>query len=316
MDRKILVIGTGALGTVFGGLLQKSGCNVSYMGKGDHFEVIKKNGIKINGIWGEHFISPIKAFNSPDQIEDIYDIVLLCVKSKDTKETADIAGKFLKNDGICVSLQNGLNNVEQISLAVGPERTVGGRVIFGVVINTPGIATVSVYADQVLLGAPFGKVSEHNLIGLQLSLIEAGIPTDLTDNILGFIWSKVLYNSALNPLSAILNVTYGELGENTYTVRIMKDIIREIYSIAGAKNIEMLIPDSEDYIQFFFDKLLPPTKNHHSSMLQDIRAGRITEIDSLNNAIVSFGKELTIPTHVNETIVGIIKVIEQKNNCV
>ena len=313
MERKYLVIGAGALGSVFGGFLQKTGKDVTYIGKGEHFDVILKKGIKIEGIWGNHKIDKIKGYYDTEvfKIDQKFDIILLCVKSQDTKTAAELAKPLLKDDGICVSVQNGLDNVEKISDVLGGARTVGARVIFGVEINTPGCAKVSVYADKVLLGEPFLEVNKYHLIGLANSLNEAGIPSDITDNISGYIWAKALYNCALNPLSAVLNVTYGELADNGHTRKIMEKIIREVYAVAKAKGVKLLLEEADDYISLFFNKLIPPTKGHHSSMYQDLRAGKKTEIDAMNNAIVKYAEFYNLKAPVNFTITNLIKFKEE-----
>ncbi len=314
MENKYLVIGTGALGSVFGGLLQNTGLPVTYIGKGDHFDAVKRNGIVIDGIWGDYKINAPEAYYDSEiqSIQEKYDTALICVKSQHTLEAAAIAQKLLKPDGICISIQNGLGNVENIAEVVGEERTVGGRVIFGVEINKPGIATVSVYADKVLLGEPYQPVNRELLEKTKQDLNHAGIPTDITDNILGYLWAKSLYNCALNPLSAILNVSYGELANDENTVQMMKEIIREIYLVAKAKKIVMLKADAEEYIENFFSTLIPPTRGHHSSMYQDLRAGRRTEIDAMNKMIVKYAEELQIPVPVNYFVSQLIRFKENQ----
>ncbi len=311
MADKYLVIGTGALGSVFGGLLQKSGKSVTFIGKGEHFDTVIKNGITINGIWGESKIHDINAYYPEDRskLKDEVDVILLCVKSNITQNALSPFAHLLKPGGVCVSIQNGLGNVEKISQIVGKQRTIGGRVIFGVEINTPGTATVTVYADKVLLGMPFQE--NANIVQSVVSdLNQVGIPTDLTQNIMGYIWGKTLYNCALNPLGAILGVTYGELADNQHTAGIMNNIIKEIYAVANTKSIEMNLASHDLYIEFFYKKLVPPTRKHHSSMYQDIKAGRKTEIDALNGKIAHYGKDLGINVYYNQIITEILKFKE------
>ena len=236
-----------------------------------------------------------------------------CVKSIDSETTAADAASLLKPDGIMVSIQNGLNNVETIAKVAGNQRTVGGRIIFGVEIPQPGIAKVTVYADKVLLGEPFGSVNKDLLQKLSADLNNAGIPTEIVSNIMAFIWGKVLYNSALNPLGAILGVAYGKLGENEETKFIMEKIIQEIFEILKVKQVKTPYRDYKDYFDVLIQKQLPPTREHHSSMFQDILHGRKTEINALNGAIVQYGKELGIPTPYNELITNLI-LFKEKNH--
>ena len=107
----------------------------------------------------------------------------------------------------------------------------------------------------------------------------------MVDDILPFIWAKVLYNCALNPLAALLRVPYGELGKNQETRAIMKEIVTEIYQIAAWRSIALPQKSAEEYFDHLIDQLIPATASHHASMLQDLQKGRRTEIDALNGAI-------------------------------
>ena len=129
-DVKYLIFGTGALGSVFGGFLQEAGFNVHFYGLGCHYETILEQGITITGIWGDHYINPIAGYRSLDEIDELFDIILFSVKSTDTESAIQQAFPLLKPDGIIVSIQNGLNNVETIANYAGVDRTIGARCHF------------------------------------------------------------------------------------------------------------------------------------------------------------------------------------------
>ncbi len=313
---RYLVFGAGAIGSVLGGFLQEIGCDVTFAGRGTHFMAMQEEGLKITGIWGDHFIpaDQIKGFSYDDSKSEEYSVILLCVKSTATKDAAHEASAFLDKDGIMVSMQNGLNNWETIAGYIRKRRTIGGRVIFGSEIPTPGTARVTVNADDVLLGEPFVAVNRQLLAALNDDLQRAGIPvrTVSSKEIHAALWMKVLYNSALNPLSAILEVPYGRLGEQTETRQIMKNVMKEIFSVIHQKGIKVPFGGYEDYYKFFMEKLLPPTVDHRSSMLQDITKGRQTEIDALNGAISEYGKELGIETPYNDMLTALIRFKEKR----
>lgn len=308
---KYIIFGTGALGSVFGGLLQNSGCDVTYIGRGVHFKAVMDLGLKITGIWGEHYIPPsgIKGFMDSNRVREKFSVVLLCVKSTQTDEAASHAEPLLEDDGIMVSVQNGLNNWEKIANYVGEKRTVGARVIFGAEIPEPGVSRVTVIADRVLLGEPFGPVNRPLLESVNDDLNRAGIPTGLVspEDIRSALWVKVLYNSALNPLSAILEVPYGKLGQSRETQEIMRNVQEEIFRVMDKKGVRVPFKDSDDYYRFFMEKQLPPTADHHSSMLQDISRGKQTEIDALNGAISQYARELGIETPYNDFLTALIR---------
>ena len=315
-----LIYGTGALGSVLGGFLQKIGRSVAYVGRGEHFLAIQKKGMRITGIWGDHFISAeeIVALSGSRPLSQprAFPIILLCVKSKDTEEASCLAAPLLEKDGIMVSIQNGLDNWETIAHSVGEDRTVGARVIFGAEIPVPGVARVTVNADDVLLGEPFGTVNRFLLQSLQRDLTSSGIPARLVskDDIWAAIWGKVIYNCALNPLGAILEVPYGKLGENEETREIIKGVIREIFDVMHAKGVRSHCKDADEYYRFLMERQLPPTVGHRASMLQDITIGRRTEIDALNGAISRYAQELSIDTPYNDLLTSLIKFKEKPEN--
>jgi 2-dehydropantoate 2-reductase len=308
---KYLVFGTGALGSVFGGLLQENGCDLTYVGRGEHFKAVQERGLKITGIWGDHQIPPsqIKGFLDSTKILEKFSVILLCVKSMHTDTAASQAAQLLEENGIMVSIQNGLDNWEKIANHVGEDRTVGARVIFGAEIPKPGITKVTVIADKVLLGEPFMPVNRSLLEAMSKDLNRAGIPTGLvsSEDIRSALWVKVLYNSALNPLSAILEATYGELGQRQETREVMRKVLKEIFQVMEKKGVRVPFKDSDDYYHFFMEKQLPPTTGHHSSMLQDISRGKLTEIDALSGAISQYAKELGLETPYNDFLTALIR---------
>ena len=208
---------------------------MTYAGRGEHFRAFSEKGLRITGIWGDHFVPAEEvrcSFQSMSRKKQ-FSTVLFCVKSKDTEAAAREAAPLLKEGGIMVSIQNGLNNWEAIARQVGEDRTVGARVIFGAEISDPGHARVTVNADDVLLGEPFLPVNRRLLETLQEDLCLSGIPARIVskDEIWAAIWGKVLYNCSLNPLGALLEVPYGKLGENAETRDIIKVISEEIFLV-------------------------------------------------------------------------------------
>jgi 2-dehydropantoate 2-reductase len=151
---------------------------------------------------------------------------------------------------------------------------------------------------------------------LQMDLNLSGIPTRIVskNEIWSAIWGKVLYNSSLNPLGAILEVPYGKLAENKETLNIIKVVLEEIFLVCRAKGVKLSYKDADEYYRYLLEKQLPPTRGHRASMLQDILAGRKTEIDALNGAISEYAKELGIRTPYNDLLTALIKFKEKQEN--
>lgn len=311
-----LVFGTGAIGSVLGGFLHKIGRDVTLAGRGAHFRAVQQEGLGIRGIWGEHLVpkEEIRTLPDPKSEAGRFSTILLAVKSKDTLDAAREAAPLLSEDGIMVSIQNGLGNWETIARFVGEGRTVGARVIFGAEIPRSGLAKVTVNADDVLLGEPFCPVNRQLLQSLEEDLRLSGIPARVVtrEEIWSALWGKVLYNCSLNPLGAILEVPYGRLGENEETRMIIRGVIEEIFQVCRALDVTLPHKDAEEYYHFLLEKQLPPTSDHRASMLQDILAGRRTEIEALNGAISRLGRESGISTPCNDLLSHLIRFKEKR----
>lgn len=309
---RYLVMGAGALGSIFGGLLAKSGRDVTFVGLDEHLKAIQADGLTITGLWGEHHLDNLQAHYGTRGLSGVFDVVLLCVKSYITDRACKECLDYMHAKSLVVSIQNGLGNWDTIAASVGWERTVGGRIIFGAEVVRPGTAKVTVYADKVLLGSPSGDIEASHIQTIVDDLNAAGIPTALSTTITSQLWGKVLYNCALNALGAILDVPYGELTHSPETLNLMRSIIQEIFSVAEAKGVAMPYEGYADYYRFLLEKQIPPTAMHRSSMHQDISMERLTEIDALNGAISRYGKELGVATPVNDVLTSLIKGLEQR----
>jgi len=190
---------------------------------------------------------------------------------------------------------------------LGKDNTIGGRVIFGAELVEPARVKVTVYADKVMLGSlkdgvPFEKVKE-----IAELFDNSGIPTSSTEEIEKSIWGKVLYNCALNALSCLLEVNYGKLLENPQAKTIMEDTVRELFKVLQVKKVVVDWNEADEYIEELFEHLIPATYDHFSSMLQDIRTGKKTEIDALNGKIVAMAEEMKLDLPVNRVITSLVK---------
>jgi 2-dehydropantoate 2-reductase len=307
---KVLIFGAGAMGSVFGGFLSDKN-HVSLIGRAGHTDAVNEKGLRVTGIWGEHSFAGIKAYKSALELasDASFDLIMIATKSYDTLAAVKEIWPLVKKDTAVMSMQNGVGNEETIAEWFGEESTMGGMAIFGARLLGPGHAEVTVFASECLVGDLGGSIKRADRIAKAFS--EAGIPTKASDDIIRDKWMKAFYNIALNPLSAILGVPYGELGKRESTRNIMQTLLKEAFKVANALEIPLQY-SWDEYYRFLLEKQLPPTSAHRSSMLQDIERGRKTEIDYLNGAVVSLGKKLGIKTPVNETITGIIKSLESR----
>lgn len=304
---KIGIMGAGAIGSVIGGMLARQGHKVTLVGRRPHIDEIRKNGLHISGIWGDYKIRNLNAVK--DTPHEVQDIVILTVKSFDTPTAATGAMSMVGTDTVVVSIQNGLGNIETLTEIFGNEKIIGGMAIFGAVLNEPGNVIVTVIASETLVGELNGTLTSrvNDIVNM---LASAGIPTKPSDNIMRDIWYKALYNIALNPLSAIFQVSYGQIADNTDTRWLAEQMIIEAVQVAKASGQYLGINSADEYLEILWNQKLPPTREHKSSMLQDILRGKKTEIDYINGAIIRLGAEYGIETPYNSAIVRMVKAKE------
>jgi 2-dehydropantoate 2-reductase len=306
----ILVAGAGALGSVFGGFLRRAGWPVTLLGRPPHLAAIAERGLRIVGLWGEHTVSGFTLAADVHSLAGPFRAVLLTVKSYDTASVASLIGPCLASDGVVISLQNGLGNVEEAARAVGLGRVVGGRVIFGAVLVEPGRVQVTVCAEPVMLGSPEPRrypALDAAAERWVRAFAEAGIPCEYSCEITAHLWSKVLYNAALNPLGALLGLPYGALAANPDVRALMDGIIDEAYAVALARRVKLPWSSAVAYREEFYGRLVPTTAAHRSSMLQDVERHRPTEIDAINGRVCEYGRAGGVPTPINEAVMRLVR---------
>lgn len=308
---KVLVIGLGALGTVYSCLLSVAGHEVTGLSRPASIGKIRMNGVKVKGIWGEY---TTKLFNVVSEVSELhhqtFDMIIVTVKSFITEEIAQQIEPLVGDNTYVFLLQNGYGNYEAAAKTIPENKLVLGRVIFGAETLAPGESKVTVIADDVIIGTPKNLINSKLLEEFAGIFSQALIPTKASSEIMTYIWGKIIYNSALNSLGAIFEVSYGELAEEPFTRELMNKIIGEIFNLLQARNVPMFWPDAQIYLTNFYKYLIPPTSAHHSSMLQDIRSGRRTEIEALNGAVVKLAHQSGVSVPVNEVIVSMVKAKE------
>lgn len=308
----ILVVGLGALGTVYSCLLKAKGHRVTALARQNTADIIRERGVAVTGIWGDYSVHLDEVVADTEVLRDRnFDLILLTVKSFDTAKTADQIKSLVSPGTYVILLQNGYGNFEAAAAYIPEGNLILGRVIFGSETVDVGIAKVTVIADDVIIGSPENIIEVTILEQFARGFNEAGIPTRVSDAVLKYVWGKIIYNSALNPLGAVFGVNYGKLVENEYTKSMIDYIISEIFDLLKVSGQETLWPDAEAYKRDFYTKLIPTTAAHHASILQDIQRGRKTEIDALNGAVVKLGETYGLEMPVNKLITQMIKAKER-----
>jgi 2-dehydropantoate 2-reductase len=201
---------------------------------------------------------------------------------------------------------NGWGGAERFAQGLPQDRIFNASVTTGFQRHGWTRVEITVHGDDIHVGSLFGA-SARELAPLCDAISKGGIPCSVSTAMEADLWAKLLYNCALNPLAALLGVPYGALGENPESRAILEAVVREIFALLDATGRTTRWVSADSYLDFFFGQLLPPTRGHESSMLQDLRAGRPTEIDALNGAIAVLGRAAGVATPVNDALATLVK---------
>lgn len=301
---RILIVGAGAIGGLFGFFLVKSGQQVLMLERSQETaERINRKGLMVRGMSGRDRVK-VRVNPSPSEAGDI-DLVLLCVKSYDTTHALSKIKVYLKRSTLVLTIQNGLGNLEKVAKIVGIEHTLGGITAQGATELGPG-KILHAGSGETIIGA-LAKKQMKNVEEIANVFNKAGIKTSITNDLQGTIWSKLIINAGINPLTSLLRVKNGELLKYKELREIMRDTIKEAVLIAKAKGIRLKWKNP--VVQA--EKVCQATAENYSSMLQDIINHKRTEIDYINGAIVREGKKNGIQTPFNSVLTKLIKYYEK-----
>ena len=310
---KILLIGAGAVGIGLAASVASQGAEVSIYARSKTAKKIRENGIKRTGLFTHYEIKDIPVYENYEEIpENHFDYIFIASKTTANGEIAENLNNhssIVKETAKIIIFQNGFGNDEAYIKYFPKGQVYCARVITGFTRPERHISEVTVYTEPILLGS----LQNEDTTDLQeiADLITAsGIECKVTDEIDKYLWAKMLYNCTLSPLGAILDVTYGQLTENPYTVEIMNNVLDEVFEVIKASPYETLWDSAEEYRDLFYSKLVPDTYNHYSSTHHDLQNNIRTEIDSLNGKVIRLGEVNNVDVKTNRFIYNLIKAIE------
>lgn len=291
----ILIVGTGAMALLFAGRLAAAGVKVSMLGTW-------KEGINAIRKYGVRIINAAEENSYPvDVTADIREIkkplfALVLVKSWQTKRAAGQLKEVMHPDSVALTLQNGLGNLAVLNDLLGEKRTAQGVTTYGATLLEPGLVRQG-GEGVITLGI------HPRLSPLKVCLREAGFSIHETTDLSSLVWSKLIINAAINPLTALLGVMNGELLESRAAKKIMSSAAEEVASVASTKGIKLIFKDPT----LAAEEVASATSGNISSMLQDIKRESPTEIDAICGEIVREGKRLNIPTPVNNLLFQLVR---------
>lgn len=314
---EVVIVGAGAVGLALGSCLHRSAVACHFvLREGAPAHPMESSGFSRTGIFGDVEVGAeaIEVSRSLAALRGrAIDFVLVCTKTTATAEVAAALGDLwsdLPREPRIVLFQNGWGNAEQVAQWIPEERIFSARVITGFRLPKRQLVEVTVHADSIRIGSLFGA-DPAPLRPLADALDRGGIPTEVSDEIEKDLWAKLLYNCLLNPLGALSGVPYGALAGQDQTRSVMEAVAREIFAVMAQTGHTTHWASAEEYLETFYRDLLPPTADHESSMLQDLRAGRPTEIDALCGAVARLGAKHGVDTEVNRALTLLVHTAEQ-----
>jgi 2-dehydropantoate 2-reductase len=305
---RVAVVGAGAVGCYFGGMLARAGAPVTLIGRASHVEAINRDGLVIEST---NFRETIRVTASTEiSAGRGANIWLLSVKTLDTEEAARTIAPYLSPGSVLVSLQNGVDNVERIYSATGIE-AFPAVVYVAAQMIAPGVVKHTARGDIVLgdLRSHTQDNANHDRVLHDTATLfkRADVQCLVSEKISADLWTKLIINCAFNAISALGRARYGRIVNNPFASAIVKKVIEESVAVATAAGVTF---GGVDLVEAGF-KLGQVMHLATSSTAQDIERGKLTEIDSLNGYIVRRGEELGIPTPVNQTLHALVKLLEE-----
>jgi 2-dehydropantoate 2-reductase len=300
----IVILGAGAIGSLFGGLLSKKN-NVSLIGKKVHVQAIKENGLKITG--KTQLNVKTSAEDSIKKINFSPDLLILTVKAYDTENAIKDAKSIIGANTVVLSLQNGLDNVDKICKIVSREKIIAGVTTHGAFFSKPGLIKHTGSGETILGELDRKKTKRIKHIADLFN--EAGIKTKISTNIVREIWIKAIVNSSINPLTTFFQCKNGYILENPILENLVERVCEESTDVANNDGIQL---SHQDMIKKTKEVILSTSENY-SSMLQSFTKGGKTEIDSINGKIIHMGKRNNAKTSINELLVYLVKSLREKH---
>ena len=298
---KIVIVGAGAMGSVYGGLLAEAGNEVYFLDVyKEHVDAINRDGLWMEGTSGNRYIKNIKATTNPEDV-GIVDLAIIFVKSTITDLAIQSNRAVIGDNTVVLTLQNGLGNIEKLETVVKKAQIISGTTSHGANILAPG-RIKHAGSGATMLGELNGKVTDRINVIAQVFKDAKFEDVKVSPNVMGIIWDKVLVNVGINPLTAITGLRNGQLLDYPETEWILEQAVAEGEKVAEAAGIILNTPNPVRHCK----EIAEGTRENISSMLADVSKQRKTEINNINGAIVRIGQEYNIDTPVNKVLTNLV----------
>jgi 2-dehydropantoate 2-reductase len=297
----VLIIGTGALGCLFAARLAAAGIRVTILGTWlEGLEALRSHGVRLAEPDDFEHTYSVEVAADPSEC-DSFACALVLVKSWQTEHAARRLEACLPAEGLALTLQNGLGNREKLVELLGTARVALGVTTYGATLEGPGLVRPG--------GTGTISIGEHPRLAPLASLLgKAGLVVELVGDVESLLWSKLIINAAINPLTALLRVPNGELLSRSESRELLAAAASEAAAVAAACGQHLTYPDPVAAAE----SVARQTASNTSSMLQDVLRGAPTEIDAICGAIVAAGEKCGLSVPVNRTLWLLVKSLADR----
>jgi 2-dehydropantoate 2-reductase len=299
-DKQVLIVGTGALATLFAFRLAAAGYRVTMLGNWQPgLSALQEHGARIVGPFASEQAFPVRVVESPNECQGSKWAIVL-VKSWQTERAGEQLSACLAADGLALTLQNGLGNYETLERLLGNKRVALGTTTVGATLLGPGLVKPA--------GQAHVSVQAHvRLAALEAALTASGFTVERVADANSLLWKKLIINSAINPLTALLGVQNGELLRRPAARALMRTLAQETAAVALAERVSLVSGDPAGMVE----DVARRTAGNYSSMLQDVRRGAPTEIEAICGAVAQAGRRDGVPTPMNDACWKLIQALTQ-----
>lgn len=303
---KIAIIGAGAMGSVYAGLMQDAGHEVHGVCKwADHVEAVNARGLRVTGASGDRTVRLSTMSENVDPHLGSMDLVILATKSFDVEEAASSARPLIGPDTVIQTIQNGLGAPERVATILDPDRLVVGVVGgFGASVPEPGVAHHN-GMEMIRFGA-FGSLSRTELERSADVWTGSGFTVKLFEDVQQMVWEKFIMNVAFSGTTCATGMTIGQVMNNDTSWAVARKCSEEAIAVAQARGVRLDVGDPIEHVRALGSKI----PDARPSMLLDASLKRRCEVDAINGAVVEEGRRLGVATPVNETVANLIRARE------
>jgi 2-dehydropantoate 2-reductase len=300
MHMKIAVMGSGAVGGYYGGLLARTGQDVTFIARGAHLAALRKNGLEVKSVHGDFTIAPVQVTDSPAEL-GLVDLVMVCVKTPDTDEASQAMKPMVGPDTTVMSLQNGIDAADRIGAVVGMKNIVGGATWLSSTIEAPGMIRQISQFRRIVLGELDGRITPRVEAVFEV-LKGTGATVELSDNILKVLWTKFVFIASISGVGSLTRLAIGDYRSVPETRALLVGLMREVDALASASGIR-LDADVIEQTLALIDNAAPNIK---PSMQRDVEASRRSELDSMIGVIQRKGRELSVSTPTADMVYAVL----------